>query len=203
MTGNMEIRPYRDNDLPDVERMAMQTVYDGTVFPFRNLQGVKVSLRRECCAPMLGSYSPNLSLCALKDYWFCAAGKIFVAVMDNKVIGTYVIKPVMPDRMSHVANAGYMIDESVRGRKVGNALAAHSIQTCAKLGYRGMQFNAVVATNHSAIHLWKKHGFVQVGTIPEGFERDDGFVDITIWYRTLTNAETDIVAVVSDGVMDE
>lgn len=179
MIDSIQIRPYKDRDLPEIERMGQQTVDDGKVFPFRNLQGVK-------------------------DYWFASTGKIYVAVLDDKVIGSYIIKPVMPDRMSHVANAGYMVDECNRGNKIGCLLAKHSIETCIKLGYRGMQFNAVVATNHSAIHLWKRYGFVQVGSIPEGFERDDGFVDITIWYRALTNeAESDIVAVVSDGTMDE
>ena len=164
----IEIRPYRDDDLPAIERMGQQTVEDGTVFPFRNLNGVK-------------------------EYWFAGAGKqIFVAADLNngqEVVGSYVIKPVMPDRMSHVANAGYMVDEKVRGQNVGKLLALHSIQQCAEFGYRGMQFNAVVATNHSAIHLWKKHGFVQVGSIPNGFERDDGFVDVTIWYRELSEKD--------------
>jgi L-amino acid N-acyltransferase YncA len=159
------IRPYKDSDLPDIERMGQQTVDDGKVFPFRNLRGVK-------------------------DYWF--AGKIFVATLQDRVVGSYVIKPVMPDRMGHIANAGYMVDVGARGLKVGNALAVHSIQTCATLGYRGMQFNAVVSTNYSAIHLWKKNGFAQIGKIPDGFQRDDGYVDITIWYRAISEADVKV-----------
>ena len=112
-----------------------------------------------------------------------------MATLQNKVVGSYVIKPVMPDRMGHIANAGYMVDTGARGLKVGNAIAVHSIQTCAKLGYRGMQFNAVVSTNYSAIHLWKKYGFAQVGVIPDAFQRDDGYVDITIWYRAISEAD--------------
>lgn len=32
-----------------------------------------------------------------------------------------------------------------------------------------LQFNTVVATNYSVLAIYKKFGFVQLGTIPQGF----------------------------------
>jgi ribosomal protein S18 acetylase RimI-like enzyme len=35
-----------------------------------------------------------------------------------------------------------------------------------------MQFNAVVATNASAIHLYEKLDFVRLGVIPKGYKKN-------------------------------
>ncbi len=55
-----------------------------------------------------------------------------------------------------------------------------------RLGFRILQFNAVVATNASALHLYQELGFVQLGVIPSGFALDDGtYEDIIVHYKTL------------------
>ena len=42
-------------------------------------------------------------------------------------------------------------------------------QKALELGYKAMQFNAVVSINVASIRLWKQLGFAIVGTIPNGF----------------------------------
>jgi RimJ/RimL family protein N-acetyltransferase len=55
-----------------------------------------------------------------------------------------------------------------------------------RLGFRILQFNAVVATNAAAIHLYKKIGFTPLGVIPGGFRMDDGsYADIFPFYIEL------------------
>jgi ribosomal protein S18 acetylase RimI-like enzyme len=55
-----------------------------------------------------------------------------------------------------------------------------------EFGFRILQFNAVVRTNESALALYRKLGFVQLGVIPGGFRKKDGtFEDITPHYRIL------------------
>ena len=55
-----------------------------------------------------------------------------------------------------------------------------------RLGYRGMQFNAVVAANKAAIGLWESMGFEAVGTVPRAFRHpDEGLVPILVMYRDL------------------
>ena len=57
---------------------------------------------------------------------------------------------------------------------------------CCPHGFRVLQFNAVVATNAGARHLYEKHGFVQLGTIPGGFRMPDGtYADICPYYHEL------------------
>ena len=42
------------------------------------------------------------------------------------------------------------------------------------LGFRVLQFNAVVESNIHARHLYERLGFTQLGTIPGGFRMKDG-----------------------------
>jgi RimJ/RimL family protein N-acetyltransferase len=57
-------------------------------------------------------------------------------------------------------------------------------------GFKIMQFNAVVSTNLTAIHLYEKLGFIRLGVIPEGFLLGDGsYTDIILYYYPLDNIE--------------
>lgn len=53
-------------------------------------------------------------------------------------------------------------------------------------GYGVLQFNAVVACNTHARHLYERLGFTQLGTIPGGFRMKDGtYEDICPYYHVL------------------
>ena len=52
-------------------------------------------------------------------------------------------------------------------RKVNGSAPTYSARVAA--GFRAIQFNAVVETNSSAVHLWQSLGFEIVGTVPEAF----------------------------------
>ena len=50
-------------------------------------------------------------------------------------------------------------------------------------GFSIIQFNAVVATNLAARHLYERLGFRQLGTIPGGFRMKNGeYEDICPYY---------------------
>ena len=62
----------------------------------------------------------------------------------------------------------------------------HSLQKGRELGFRVLQFNAVVASNTTAIRLYEKLGFVRLGNIPGGFCNAAGeYEDIWLFYHTL------------------
>ena len=157
--STLQIRPYQSDDRQAWDVLAAQTVADGTVFPFESVEGVA-------------------------QYWFAHSGRIWVACREHVILGTYVLKPNSPDRCSHVANAGYMVDLSSRGQGIGYALGKHSIDQARQLGFRAMQFNQVVATNRSALRLWLKLGFQIVGTVPQAFRHPvESWVDLHIMHR--------------------
>lgn len=109
-----------------------------------------------------------------------------VAEEDGKVIGLYILHPNNIGRCGHIANASYAVKADQRGKHIGEFLVKDSLTTAASLSFRILQFNAVVATNKGALHLYEKLGFTRLGTVPGGFKRDDRtYEDIILFYIRL------------------
>ena len=109
-----------------------------------------------------------------------------VAVEDGRLLGLYILHPNNVGRCGHIANASYAVSSAARGKGVGRALVEDSLAQGRAHGFRVMQFNAVVASNAGARHLYEKLGFTQLGTIPGGFRMPDGtYADICPYYHDL------------------
>jgi len=119
-------------------------------------------------------------------YW-CAHGNITqVALIGEKVVGTYYLRRNQLGGGSHVANCGYMVDGQASGRGIARSMCLHSIEMAKQQGFRAMQFNFVVSSNARAVGLWRSLGFAIVGTIPEAFAHPErGFVDAFVMHRRL------------------
>jgi ribosomal protein S18 acetylase RimI-like enzyme len=81
-----------------------------------------------------------------------------------------------------------MVAPAARGQGCGRAMGEHCLAEARRIGFRAMQFNFVVSTNESAIHLWKQLGFEVVGTLPGAFRHPkNGFVDVYVMFRSLVD----------------
>ena len=105
---------------------------------------------------------------------------------SGKIAGLYILHPNNVGRCGHICNASYAVAKDCRGHHLGRMLVTHSIQQGKLCGFRILQFNAVVSSNETALALYRKLGFVQLGVIPGGFRRNDGsYEDIIPHYRVL------------------
>ena len=87
---------------------------------------------------------------------------------------------------AHVANAAYATAPEAAGKGVGRAMGEHSLAQAKGAGFTAMQFNFVVSTYRSAVHLWQAIGFEVVGRLPGAFRRPCGTeVDALVMYRKL------------------
>ena len=121
-----------------------------------------------------------------RKLWAEPPAVAFVAEEAGEIVGTYFVRPNQPGRGNHVANAGYMVASSARGRGIASAMCEHSLDTARRLRFAAMQFNFVVSTNASAIRVWEKHGFAVVGRLPGAFRHMElGFVDVLVMFRVL------------------
>jgi ribosomal protein S18 acetylase RimI-like enzyme len=119
-------------------------------------------------------------------YWFAEDKKTYVALAENKIVGTFFLKDNQPDLGSHVANAGYMVAPESSGKRVGRTMAEFSLEEARKFGYKAMQFNFVVKSNEIAVKLWLSLGFEIIGEIPEAFRHArNGLTNAYIMYRKL------------------
>ena len=120
--------------------------------------------------------------------WLEAPLRCYVAEdADGTLLGTYHLKPNQAGRGDHVCNCGYITAQAARGRGVASAMCRHSQEEAKALGFTAMQFNLVVATNTTAVALWRKLGFGIIGTLPGVFRHDQlGEVDAHIMFKRLT-----------------
>ncbi|MEO3776191.1 GNAT family N-acetyltransferase [Micromonospora sp. B11E3] len=111
-------------------------------------------------------------------------GRTVVAVEGDRVLGTAKMGTNRPGPGSHVSTASFMVAADARGRGVGTALCRDALDWARGRGYAGMQFNAVVETNHAAVELYRRHGFEIVGTVPGAFAHPTrGRVGLHVMYR--------------------
>ena len=162
---NLAIREYESNDAKDASRIWNEVVEDGVAFP-----------QEEFLTEQSG------------DEFFRAQTRTAVAVdLDTKeILGLYILHPNNIGRCGHIANASYAVSRGARGLHIGEKLVLDCLAEAKRAGFSIMQFNAVVATNIHALHLYKRLGFTPLGTIPRGFRRKDGhYEDIVVHYKEL------------------
>lgn len=112
---------------------------------------------------------------------------VAVSGETGDVCGLYILHPNNVGRCAHIANASYAVSKNARGKGVGEALVRDCLTQAKTLGFRILQFNAVVKTNAPARHLYEKLGFVKLGEISGGFQMPDGsFETIIPYYYALT-----------------
>ena len=131
-------------------------------------------------------FPTDISRADALDAWLAPDNVCYVAKDGLEYVGTYVLHPNRKGAGSHVSNCGYMTASHAYGRGIGSAMCAHSIEEARAAGYRAMQFNFVVASNHRAVELWQRMGFQIVGRVPEAFLHPvHGYTDALVMYQRL------------------
>ena len=173
-SARFEIRAATDADRGAIWKIFHEVVAVGDTYPF----------------------DPQMSREGAMSYWFQDGAHSYVTEIDclkqsiaqgaRQIMGAYMLRPNQSGGGSHVANAAFMVAKDARGQGIGRAMGEHCLNEAHRLGFRAMQFNFVVSTNESAIHLWKELGFEIVGVLPKAFQHPrKGFVDVFIMYRSL------------------
>lgn len=120
------------------------------------------------------------------DPFFSSQTFTGVAVEGDTVLRLYILHPNNIGRCGHIANCSYAVAGDMRGKHIGEMLVRHSLETAREKGFRLIQFNAVVASNVHASHLYERCGFRRIGSVPGGFRMDDGsYSDIILFYHEL------------------
>ncbi|MFO0794428.1 MAG: GNAT family N-acetyltransferase [Candidatus Brocadiaceae bacterium] len=158
----IKIRKAKDRDFEAIWDIFHQVVKRGDTFAFD-----PKSTKEDC-----------------KTLWITTVLHTYVAELDNKILGTYILRRNQPGLGGHVANGAYMVHPDGRRQGIGWKMGSHSIKQAKKLGFSAIQFNFVVSTNLVAVQLWLKLGFKIVGTVPKAFHhQENGLVDIYVMHR--------------------
>jgi GNAT superfamily N-acetyltransferase len=131
-------------------------------------------------------FDPDSSKDKMFAFWFGPDKHTYVALLNDKIVGSFVLKDNQPDLGSHIANGAYMVLPSASGQGIGKAMGQWSIEEAKRLGYKAMQFNFVIKSNYRAVKLWQSLGFEIIGEIPEAFNHKQyGLTNAYIMYRKL------------------
>ena len=159
------VQAYTENDLPEMVRIWNEVVEDGVAFPQEELLTLE------------------------SGRVFFAAQTYSAVAKDPKsgtVYGLYILHPNNVGRCGHISNASYAVSRDTRGLHIGEKLVSDCLSQAKAHGFSILQFNAVVAANIHARHLYERLGFIQLGTIPKGFRMKDGhYEDICPYYHEL------------------
>lgn len=159
------IRRYEEKDLPKMIHIWNEVVEEGVAFP-----------QVEYLDPVSGK-----AFFEEQTYTAVASDQ-----KTGRIYGLYILHPNNIGRCGHICNASYAVSSESRGLHIGEKLVQDCLTEGKKHGFRILQFNAVVATNLHARHLYERLGFQPLGVIPGGFYMNDGhYEDICPYYKIL------------------
>ena len=155
------VREFRSEDTKDVIAIWNEVVNQGKAFPQLEDLGVEDG-----------------------EAFFKEQSYTGIAVNENdEIVGLYILHPNNIGRCGHICNASYAVSREKRGLHIGEKLVRDCIRQAHEEDFRILQFNAVVASNVHARHLYERIGFHQLGIIPGGFLLKDGtYEDICPYY---------------------
>lgn len=171
MEMSINVRKYEPADIARMVEIWNEVVEDGVAFPQEDM------LDAESGAEFFASQT-------------------YTAVAEDtdskEVYGLYILHPNNVGRCGHICNASYAVSRNSRGLHIGEKLVLDCLKQGSAHDFKILQFNAVVATNIHARHLYERLGFVQLGVIPKGFRMKDGhYEDICPYYHVLEDVIND------------
>ncbi|BFU46376.1 N-acetyltransferase family protein [Krasilnikovia sp. MM14-A1004] len=144
----MHVREFDESDWPQVWGIIREVVEAGDTF----------------------TYDPAMTEAQARPLWVEAPpGRTVVAAEGDRILGTAKMGANRPGPGAHVSTASFMVAADARGEGVGTALFGYAVEWARGEGYAGMQFNAVVDTNRTAVELYLRNGFQIIGTVPGAF----------------------------------
>lgn len=161
---DINVRKYQNTDIKDMVHIWNEIIEEGVAFP-----------QEEFLDENTGK-----SFFASQTYCGVAESK------EGNILGLYILHPNNVGRCGHICNASYAVSSEARGFHIGEKLVKDCLEQGKKHGFTILQFNAVVASNVHARHLYERLGFKQLGTIPHGFRMKDGhYENICLYYYEL------------------
>ena len=120
----MLIRKYESRDIPQMISIWNEIVEEGIAFP-----------QEECLNEESGKM------------FFASQSYTGVAENGDRIVGLYILHPNNVGRCGHICNASYAVSSQCRGLHIGEMLVQDCIKQAAKIGFKILQFNAVVESN--------------------------------------------------------
>ncbi|MGG1518052.1 GNAT family N-acetyltransferase [Paenibacillus oryzisoli] len=129
--------------------------------------------------PLLLSADPSLAMVEA----YLARGECYVAELEGRVIGVYVLVPTRPGT-AEIMNIA--VAEELQGQGIGKQLVRHAVETARERGCAQLE----IGTGNSSLSqlaLYQKCGFRIVGVEPDFFVRHypEAIYENGLWCRDM------------------
>lgn len=128
----MVIRKFEQTDIPEMINIWNSIVEEGIAFPQEEYLDETTGFE-----------------------FFSSQSYTAVAEKDGVILGLYILHPNNVGRCGHICNASYAVKSDVRGQHIGEKLVLDCMDKGKTLGFKILQFNAVVESNIHARHLYE------------------------------------------------
>ena len=106
------IRPFLENDVPEMIKIWNRIVEDGNAFPQEDLLNKEEGF----------VFFKNQTLTV-------------IAEQDAEIVGLYILHPNNIGKCGHIANASYAVKQGHRGERIGEKLVVHSLKAAKENGF--------------------------------------------------------------------
>jgi len=103
--------------------------------------------------------------------------KYFIAISKGKIIGEVALKGHDSNKTKHNADLGITVLKEYWHKGLGSILIDYAVNYARITTVIKNIYLEVRADNENAINLYKKHGFVQVGIMPDKIFLDGKYLD--------------------------
>lgn len=122
-----------------------------------------------------------------ENYFMVGSSFVLVAERDGAAVGCFYVKPNFIGRSSHICNGGFIVRKDLRGKGLAQIMGGIFLKTARQMGYVGVMFNLVYATNVASQKVWEKLGFKCIGVLPKAarLKGHDKLVDAKMYFYDL------------------
>lgn len=103
---------------------------------------------------------------------------LFVAEVDNKIVGTASYTTSNVNRLAHRGSIGLCVQKKFWNQGIATSFMEHLIKFGKEEAEAKIISLGVRSDNQVAIHLYKKFGFEKIGTFEGYYEIDNELIDV-------------------------
>jgi L-amino acid N-acyltransferase YncA len=118
-------------------------------------------------------YSYDMSFDDIMNHWFDKKNTVYVAEIENEIVGTFYLKPLNIGLSNHVATGDFVVLGDDKSRGVMRNMVQIAIQKAFKSDFTSM-YVTVIQQNRRALRAFNHNGFHVTGSIPRAIKTSNG-----------------------------
>ncbi len=118
-------------------------------------------------------YSYDMSYDDIMNHWFDEKNEVFVAIVEEEIVGSFYLKSLNVGLSNHVATGDFIVLGNDKSRGAMRLMVQIAIQKALKKGFSSISVT-VIQQNRRALRAFNQNGFHVTGSIPRAYKLPNG-----------------------------